>query len=256
MLALLRKFFLLLILFMVATGTYLSRQNSTDWREPLWVQLYPINGDGQETTSKYISKLERDDFAAIEAFMQRETQRYGVNMERPVKIVMGQEIREQPPAPPANGNPLQIGFWSLQLRWWASSVTGDQPGPSPDIRLFLVYYDPQQTATVAHSLGLQKGLLGIVNIFAARSQRHANNFIIAHEMLHTLGASDKYDWNTNLPLYPGGFANPDKSPLYPQSRAEIMGGRIPLSDTDAVMPAGLKKTVVGAATALEIRWTD
>jgi hypothetical protein len=256
MLALLRKFTLLLILFMVAMGTYLSRQNSTDWREPLWVQLYPINGDGREATADYINKLERDNFLVIEQFMQREAQRYGVDIERPVKIVMGEEIGEQPPAPPVNGNPLQIGFWSLKLRWWASGVTGDQPGPAPDIRLFLVYFDPQHTTTVAHSLGLQKGLLGIVNIFAARRQRNANKFIIAHEMLHTLGASDKYDWNTSLPLYPIGFADPDKSPLFPQTRAEIMGGRIPLSDTDAVMPAGLKKTVVGAATALEIRWTD
>ena len=46
MFELLRKFALLMTLFVVGMGTYLTMQNTTDWREPLWVQVYPINGDG------------------------------------------------------------------------------------------------------------------------------------------------------------------------------------------------------------------
>ncbi len=166
---------------------------------------------------------------------------------------MGSMLKELPPAPPVDGHPLEIAFWSLKLRWWANRITSNDVGPKPDIRMFLVYFDPKYTASLGHSLGLQKGLLGIVNLFASNNQRATNNFVIAHEMLHTLGATDKYRAN-NLPAYPEGYADPEKTPLYPQTHAEIMGGRIALTESLAEMPAGLKQSLVGFTTAEEIRW--
>ena len=43
-------------------------------------------------------------------------------------------------------------------------------------------------------------------------------------------------------------------PRYPQEFAEIMGGRIPLSPTQAEMPRSLLETMVGERTAREIGW--
>jgi hypothetical protein len=83
----------------------------------------------------------------------------------------------------------------------------------------------------------------------------SNNIVIAHELLHTLGATDKYDLVSGAPLFPSGFADPDRRPLYPQENAEIMAGRRPLSAQDAQMPSSLGAVVVGPATAAEIRWT-
>ena len=254
MFELLRKFILFMLLFVVGMSTYLTMQNTTDWRDPLLVQVYPINGDGLSTTSRYIDDLQESDFQSIENFMKKEATRYRVDINQPVKISLGPILREQPPLPPANGNPFNVAYWSLSLRWWAYQVTSDFDGRKPDVRLFLVYFDPEQTPTVGHSLGLQKGLIGIVNLFANQQQLQTNNFVIAHEMLHTVGATDKYGGPYSLPIYPTGYADPEKRPLYPQLQAEVMGGRIPLSETQAIIPFGLEQTSVGATTASEIRW--
>jgi hypothetical protein len=122
--------------------------------------------------------------------------------------------------------------------------------------MFLVYFDPDKTPVLEHSIGLQKGLLGVVNVFATSSQTQTNNFVITHEMLHTLGASDKYVLSSNLPAYPDGYADPEQQPLYPQTKAELMGGRIPVSESEAVIPRSLRQAVIGAGTAEEIRWLN
>jgi len=106
------------------------------------------------------------------------------------------------------------------------------------------------------SVGLQKGMIGIVNAYAGRREAGFNNVIIAHEFLHTLGATDKYDPANGLPSFPLGFAEPDRIPRYPQRFAEIMGGRIPVSTTDAMIPNSLKHVVIGSLTAREIRLVE
>ncbi|MEI2420481.1 hypothetical protein V6O07_09410, partial [Arthrospira platensis SPKY2] len=80
-----------------------------------------------------------------------------------------------------------------------------------------------------HSLGLQKGLIGLVNGYAGEEHAGRNNLVAAHELLHTLGATDKYDMDTLEPIWPDGYADPTQFPLYPQTRAEIMSGRLQVS---------------------------
>jgi hypothetical protein len=75
-----------------------------------------------------------------------------------------------------------------------------------------------------------------------------------YELLHTFGATDKYDLTTGLPQYPEGFAEPESTPRYPQQHAEIMAGRMPLTATEAVLPDGLEDERVGPLTAREIGW--
>jgi hypothetical protein len=99
-------------------------------------------------------------------------------------------------------------------------------------------------------------MFGVVNAYSSRKYRGRNNVVIAHEFLHTLGATDKYDLSTGIPLVPNGIADPDRSPLYPQTHAELMGGRIPLAPDDAVVPRDLSFVVIGPSTAREIRLAD
>ena len=247
-----RVAFLLAILIFVATDTWLTRIRSTDWTVPQWLIIYPINGDGSYATKKYITQLTSSNFSSIETFISEEAERYGVQLKNPIEVKLAPEVSERPPAIPVEGNVLQVVWWSLRLRLWSKTHdTYDGPG---DLKLFVQYYDPETHKRLGHSTGLQKGRVGIVNAFSSHRQQPQNNVVIAHELLHMFGASDKYDLSTSLPYYPHGYAEPHKQPLYPQRWAELMGGRIPVSESEAEIPASLRQSLIGEKTAKEINW--
>jgi len=250
---LIRVFVLLSVLAFVALGTLVDRWRTTDWDRTLWIGVFPVNADGREDTDRYIASLSRERFSAIESFFAREAGRWGVAIEQPVRIELYPQVREPPPALDADAGVLGSIWWSLRTRLYTWRVAGNELA---DIRMFVLYNDPEVTHAVPHSLGLQKGLLGIVHAYAGHGYDATNNFVIAHEVMHTLGAADKYDPASNLPLYPEGYAEPQAEPRYPQQTAEIMGGRIPLSPRVAEMPRGLVQVVVGPQTAAEINWTS
>ena len=243
---------LLFILFFVAVNTWLTMARSTDWNNSLWVKIYPINADGSGASDKYISTLNTDDFSAIESFVAREAERYGKTITRPVRIELGQPIDGQPPEIKQGSGMLGVMLWSFKMRWWASENAGAQDKIEPDVRIFVRYHDPEHEFVLENSVGLQKGMVGIVNAFASHRLRGSNNVIIAHEFLHTLGATDKYNPASGQPTAPVGLGEPDRQPLYPQRLAEIMGGRIALAENDAVIPKGLSYALIGPLTASEI----
>lgn len=247
--------FMFLVLFFVAANTWLIQLRTTDWNEPLWVAVYPINGDGNGNVDHYMAQLTPEDFDSIESFMAREARRHGLAQPEPVTIKLAPEVAEHPPLPPEGGSRLAVILWSLKLRYWAYR-NNPYDGPDPDIQIYVVYHDPQLHGSVGHSVGLQKGLIGVVNAYASQRMAGSNNVIITHELLHTVGASDKYHPETAYPRYPDGFAEPDRNPLLPQHKAEIMGGRIPMTEDAARVPASLSKVTVGERTAEEIRWID
>jgi hypothetical protein len=247
---------LLLVLVFVSVSTWLTRARTTDWDDSLWVKIYPINGDGNAEVDRYIGALKLEDFQSIETFVAREVRKHGRDLDRPVRMELGHPVTEQPPSPGNAASLPHIMLWSLKLRWWASRVTGDQDDPAPDVRIFVRYYSPQRDVMLENSVGMQKGMVGVVNAFADLRQTQTNNVIIAHEFLHTLGATDKYEPASGQPLYPAGYAEPDRKPLLPQRYAEIMGGRIAQSEIDAMIPKSLKYVVIGAETAREIRLTE
>jgi hypothetical protein len=248
----LRILLLLLVLLFVAVSTWYARASTTDWDETLYVAVYPINGDGSDAARKQIAALDKQHFDDIERFLAQQAIRYTQTRVKPIEIEIAPEVKELPPVLDRRGNFLQTGWWSLKLRWWASK--NDTAEIRPDIKVYLLYYDAEEYAVLDHSVGLEKGLVTVVKAFTGRKNITRNNVIIAHELLHTVGATDKYNPGNNLPAFPNGYADPDQSPLYPQKRAEIMGGRIPLSASKAEQPDSLRETTVGPATAIEIGW--
>lgn len=253
MLRRLRVLVLLMVLVAVATGTWLDRIQSTDWDGPLLVALYPVNADGSAAAASEIRSSRTANTELLTAFFADEAAEYGLPLERPLRFVVAPAVSELPPQLPADSGAIGAMLWSLKLRWWNLGVD-NPPGPTPTIRLFLLYHDPALSPRVPHSAGLQKGLLGLAHLFAAGHMAGSNQVVIAHELLHTLGATDKYDVITNEPRYPDGYAEPDRSPRYPQDFAELMGGRVPQSAGESRTPESLDQVLIGPLTAAEIGW--
>lgn len=251
----LRILVLLVLLSLAAGYTVEQRRGVTSWLQPVELVVYPVNGDGRPETTRYIERLKPDDFTAIDWLMAREAQRYHLIEPRPVLTRLGPPVASLPPDPPWNSGVVRIMLWSLRLRLWAWRHDPAASSALPRVRMYVVYEQGRPGQGIAHSLGLRKGLLGVVHAYAQSEQTAQNNIVIAHELLHTFGATDKYD-AAGQPVYPAGFADPDRSPRLPQSRAEIMAGRIPLAPGESKMPETLDSCVIGQKTAAEIGWLD
>jgi hypothetical protein len=244
---------LLMVLAHFAIGGWLIRSRTASWDVPLRVAVFPIAADGSGQTAGIVDGLSSDRFDAIEDWFAEEGQRYGIRLARPVDVQLARRLAVMPPAPPFGGHALEIMLWSLQLRWWVWQHAYTD-GPEPHVKLFLLFHDPRLTSAVPHSVGLREGMVGVVHVYADRGQAAQNLFVATHELLHTLGATDKYDPATNLPSFPDGYAEPARGPGAAQDFAEIMAGRTPVSPERAEMPSGLDAALVGAATAREIGW--
>lgn len=245
-----RIFLLLIILGTVAQQSFLDAAD-LGWKDNFYVAIYPINANGSAEVNAYIKNLTRDNFEPVAQYFADEAARYKLGMRRPIELQLGDEISKIPPAPPENSSLLSTVFWSLKFRLFAFN-NSPKVNVKPDIKLYLLYYDPIANPILTHSTALNKGRIGRVNLFGNAEYNKQNLVILAHELLHTLTATDKYDLATTLPIYPQGYGEPDKQPRYPQDFAELMGGRVPVNETKADIPKSLAQTIIGEKTAIEI----
>lgn len=245
-----RILFLLLVLAAVAAMTVGERFWVRAWSRPLVVTIYPVVMDA--AVEGFVTQLRAEDFQEIGIFLQTEAKRWtrGTSIPMP-RLVLKAPLRAIPPLEQARGG-IDAMRYSLRLRWYAFRQTSFWESLG-GVRMFVLYHPLRHNEALPHSLGLKKGLLGVVHVFAADEQRAQNNVVIAHELLHTLGATDKYD-EAGQPIYPAGYADPHAEPRYPQDKAEIMAGRIAVSERHAEMPSGLVQATVGYLTAAEIGW--
>lgn len=245
---------LLIVFGLVVGGTYFQQYSAASWKQPLRVTLYPINAEGTADVSEYIQSLTLTDFSVISEFLQEEARIYGLTTQPPVVIALGAEIKNRPPSRPGrHASTLAIVYWSLRLRHWVYQNLSTFGLGTAHARIFVLYHEGKENQPLQHSFGLQKGMIGVVHAFARPTQTAQNNVVITHELLHTLGATDKYHAD-GRPMFPQGFADPDQEPLYPQDAAEIMAGRIPLSPNSAEIPKSLEYCAIGPKTAVEINW--
>jgi hypothetical protein len=252
----LRIIVLLVVLLVVASQAWLDRFSTTRWQHTVFAGAFPVGADESAATSRYLSQLDQRKIDEVSDFLKAEGHRYGIGVDQPIELKLYPTLRSPPPVLDADAGVLTRIIWSLKLRYYRSRALATISRSRPKIALFLLYHDPTLTQSLPHSAGLQRGLTAVVHVFASRSQEAQNRIVITHELLHTFGATDKYDLTTGLPRYPEGFAEPELMPRYPQQLAEIMAGQMPLSATEARLPDNLEDERVGALTAREIGWSS
>jgi hypothetical protein len=245
-----RIFILLLILLVVAVDAY--RDQNQDWSKPIFVLMHPINADGSAVTQQYIQQLSEADLAGVQQYLKEQA---AVHTHVPINFYfrLGQPLQTLPPKVPEQAEATDAMLWSLKFRYYAWK-NKQNTGIAPNVTLYLNFYDPVKNKVLKHSTALEKGRIGSVNLFAAKNQSEQNKVVLVHELLHAFGATDKYDFNTGQPLYPIGYAYPDQKPLFPQAKAELMGGYIPTSQNQSKTPDSVKDTLINELTATEIGW--
>lgn len=252
MLRRLRIALLLYIALFVAGVQLLTAARTTDWDATLWVDIYPLAGDRSPSTVEYVRALTLDEFKGIEPFLANEARRHRVALERPFRLNLAPPLDRPLPELAASASILETMLWSLRMRWLGAQLEWQSTRPPGDIIVFAVYHDAATTASLDRSMALEKGLIAVANLFAGRTARGSNEVVLTHELLHTLGATDKYAPGTNLPRFPEGYAKPEAG--LQQTHAELMAGRIAVAPDTAAIPRSLREVVIGPLTAAEIGW--
>jgi len=243
---------LLSIFFVILFGTWLTEKRMAAWDRPILVTVYPVVADGSSATERFVRSLDAAAFDDVNEFFARASGPYGFTVSPAFRFQLAEPLFEAPPEPPERHAFAAIAWWSLKMRWWAWRRDWNDGLITPDVQMFVLYHGVRGNAELGISVGMRKGRYGIVKAYASRALLPRNNVVFTHELLHVLGATDKYVLATGEPVYPEGYAEPDRVPRLPQRYAEIMGGRIPLDYDRSAMPASLEQCRMGRTTAAEI----
>lgn len=249
---LMRVVFLLSILFVILVSTWMTERQMAAWERPILVTIFPIAADDDPQTLRFVEEVELERFDAVNRFMERESRPYGFAVTPAFRFQLAAPGYQLPPPLPDQFEPAAVGWWSLKMRWWSWMKNLESDLVSPDIQMFVLYRSLNGNGESGISVGMRKGRYGIVRSYARETTESTNLVVFTHELLHVLGASDKYILSSGEPIFPQGYAEPDRRPLFPQTRAEIMGGRIPINSFTSVMPDSLDQCKIGRQTAEEI----
>jgi hypothetical protein len=238
------------VLLWAATDCY-QRRARTTWRRPLIVALVLVEREPVEARTM---GLFADRVSALERRLASEYKRHDGRDFTPFSFVVKGPLRVEQAPPKVEPSALGLLRYSHALWRWtrALDTRAEIERSAYDARIYLVMKptSPGSPAFVEGE-GEYGGRIGVAEVDIEPDRVDFSLFVAVHELMHTLGASDKYDDSGNA-LFPDGFAEPAKNPLYPQRGAEIMARDLPLSPVWARPPKTLDELFVGDATAREI----
>jgi hypothetical protein len=236
-----------------AVRDVLARRARTEWRRPLDIALVLI-ADGAV------------DEAAIER-LRRRVPDLAARLRVPFEHVRGAAFA--PFAFVTYGTiPLEVPLPSAEPDDWAGVLghayqlqrftrdadqRADVPWRGFDARIYLIVRPPSERSVV-EGVSEHGGRIGIAIAELDPESVDTALFVAAHELFHTLGATDRYgpDGRTSIPE---GLAEPELEPRFPQRYAELMARNRPLSETEETRPETLEELWVGPKTAREIGWS-
>ena len=270
----LRQGALLLVLVVVALWGYINYQadhRTFAWDKKISVAVVALlDGGGKQSqkdawfVQRFLSRAAppRDNLREVETWIQKEFARHTGDDRQILDVVVRGPLRLRVPPPllPGSNDSFLVRWQGTRrfLSYFNEVYQRDELLLGKyDLTLFIYFYnysDKKSRELFAEfdSVASRRSGLGIV--FCPISNRHLGYScaIVAHELCHTLGASDKYDGSVSV--YPDGFAEPDRRPLYPQRKAEIMSLGLPVKAGKDEPVRHLRNCIVGTKTAREVNW--
>jgi hypothetical protein len=194
---------------------------------------------------------------ALEARLGAEMSRYRPGAPRPFRFtLLGPVAGTEPPRASGDGF-LDLARHGYDLWRYRRDLDARAHvvGSAYDSRIYLAARAPTRaTLQSVEGESEDNGRIGTVTVELDRTMVDLALAVVTHEVLHTLGASDKYDAAGHV-VAPGGLAEPDRIPLYPQRFVEVMARGRPLAPGVESLPRSVDELAIGALTAAEIGWS-
>ncbi len=229
-----------------------SRRARKDWERTLSIALVIVSDGPLAPDAVPALKAQ---VPALEARLASEAARRDVRSPFSFHVVGPVEHRVPPPAPSGDGI-ADLAAHALASYRWTTDVdakTGESLS-SYDSRIYLVAHAPRSAdRQVVEGVSEDGGRVGTVVVDLDASMADLALIVVAHELFHTLGATDKYDEHGHARV-PEGLAEPGRVPLYPQRFAEIMARNRPVGPAEEKVPLRIDELAVGDLTAREIGW--
>ncbi|MEN9580109.1 MAG: hypothetical protein RJA70_3118 [Pseudomonadota bacterium] len=250
---------LLLVLVLVLLFAYKdfrSRAGRKDWNATLNVAVVLLTEPG---VSPAALRDFRARFSGLTQRLSEEFERYGHAPTSPVLFTVAEAIERPMELPkPAQGSIVEVLNTNYELWRFSRRVNERLAFDVTDYksRIYVSLRVPKvDVRRFVEGFSQQGGHMGVVEVELAEDSIDFALFVVAHELFHTLGATDKYgpDGRTRLP---DGLAEPELRPLYPQRFAEVMARNRPINEHDEVPPNSLDELAVGELTAREIGWIE
>jgi hypothetical protein len=236
-----------------AAADYQQRRARTNWQRTLNVALVLVEREPIQSSTIYllnerVRELEQRLADEYQRHDGRELTPFAFTVTSPVLAVR---------APPSMQRVGVLGLLrDTYDRWsWTRRIDA-RAGIAPsayDARIYLVMKPANDGVAFVEGESEFGGRVGVAQVDIDPEMIDFSLFVATHELLHTLGASDKYDAQGRA-VFPGGFAQPDKLPLFPQAGAEIMARNVPLAGGSERPPNTLSELFVGDLTARELGW--
>lgn len=231
-----------------------QRDARTTWTRPLRVAVVLLGEDAGA------AQVLRDGMPRLEAWFAREHLRHRPEgLKQPVQFQVFGPARPEAPLPwPEDTS----SGWLARLRYARTLQGALEPLDAMveleprayDARLYVVV-ESGTSGTFSEGVGAAGGELGLVRARVQGTDTMLALTALAHELLHCLGATDKYDAQGHA-LLPQGLVDPERAPVLPQEQAEVMVGEVPLEAGAGRLPDSLDELAVGPLTAAEVGWTS
>lgn len=228
-----------------------SRSLRNDWSRTLDVALVLVAPD----VSPEVAGQLRERTSSLEDLLAEEMRRWRPGAPPPFDVtVLEARVAATPPALPEEGLIAAARYaWDLS-RFTAALDDAAGLDRRFDARIYVLARPPvNERRKSVEGFGEQGGRVGVIEVELDDAMIDFALFVATHELMHTLGASDRYD-AAGEPLVPDGLADPAREPLYPQDGAEIMARHRAIAPGRSEPPESLEELVVGEITAREIGW--